>query len=98
MIILFAVSALLIALLIVFGIGRALGPSVKTVRFDETPADVAALDTSNGIPLDLKYDPLAIDEGGCCATYRNVSHPLTEEEQRRQLERLREYIQSEGRR
>lgn len=97
MIILAVIGAILVAILIIFGVGHALGPSVKPVRFDETPADVTVLDTSDGVPLDLRYDPLAIDEGGCCAVHRDVSQPLTEDEQRRQFERLRDYIRSEGR-
>jgi len=103
MTVLLVVAGILVALVIIFVVGNALGPPVKVVKFDETPADTVVLDTSDGIPLDLRYDPLAIDEGGCCSVHRsdsahNISQPLTEEEQRRQLDRLREYIRSEGRR
>jgi hypothetical protein len=86
MIFLIVGGAIVIALLIIFGIGHALGPPTKPqqLKFDETPADAVALDTSNGIPLAL-----------------NVPRQLTEEEQKQaadDLNRLRNYIKAEGQR
>jgi len=99
MLFLIVAISIIVVLLIIFGVGRALGPSVKAYprKFDETPADVAALDSSNGVPIDLRYDPLAIDDG-CCAVYRPSK--MTDEEQKlaaEALERFTEKMRSERR-
>lgn len=88
--------SIVVTLLIVFGIGRALGPSKpKQAKFDETPADVTSLDTSNGVPLDLRYNPLAIDDG-CCAVYRPSRLTAEEEAQATEaLERFSERMRAE---
>jgi hypothetical protein len=51
----------LVTALVVLLAGRAMGPSTGGRKFDETPADVVPMDVSDGTPLDLKFDPLAID-------------------------------------
>lgn len=88
------VFAIVIVLLLavtglIFLIGHGLGPSVKPTRnFDETPADVAVLDTSDGTPLNAEELDI------------NIPRQMTPEEQEavtKQFERLRVSIEAERR-
>jgi len=49
--IVFVIAVAIIAALVVFLAGRAMGPAVISRKFDETPADVIGLDVSDGTPI-----------------------------------------------
>jgi hypothetical protein len=61
--IIIVILAVVAAFVVLFA-GRAMGTPASGRKFDETPADVVPMDVSDGTPLDLKFDPLAIDNNG----------------------------------
>lgn len=69
-------------------IGRALGGGHAPQKFDETPADVIALDTSDGTPIDLS---------GWNANMPTKMSPEEQELASREFERLSAHL-NEGRR
>lgn len=84
--ILLIIGAIIVVTGLVILIGRALGdpkpqPKPQSRRFDEMPADVSALDVSDGTPVDFGVP-------------RQMS-PEEEEQATKQFERLRVQIEAE---
>lgn len=82
---------IIVAIIVVTGLvlllGRALGdPQPKLRKFDETPADVAVLDVSDGTPLNSEEWDI------------NIPRQMTPDEQEqatKQFERLKVQIEAE---
>lgn len=90
--ILLVIVAIFVVTGLVILIGRALGdpqPKTTTRKFDETPADVAVLDVSDGTPLNPEEWDINIP--------RRMS-PEEQEQAVEQFERLSAHLQSGGHR
>jgi len=73
---------------LVFLLGRALGDPVRGPRFDEIPADVVMLDTSDGTPVDI---------GHWDSSLPRQMTPEEQEQATKDFERLRVRIEAERR-